>query len=1630
MTFPLSDNSDENYIDLSVLFETEETVENSNSGTETHFRKASPTKHFINSVKTDLSFSNKKVRKGVELIYKTETGYHTKCVSTLNDTAIFPLVDSGATCSILPFHLLKNFKHTKLNENVNLFTFSNEKVPILGVYKVVLFLEGFGIIKHRFLVISNKNTTPILGLDILQRTRASLVFDEHKGKHFISYPISYVSNKLCFNPVSDITLGPQSVSVQKCYFSSPHNVEVGQLFITMPTVYTLPSLMRVEQVNKGAFCGNLVCVNSSDQEVTLPKSGIKASVHDKKLRCFSDYKDSVELTLYKVEKDIFDNLSSVAPIFEKENEENNEMSNSDLQQFVHKISSLTSKPPRGVDTALLNECLNAAIFSNVYCDPCDPSESVNTLVEGGDISGGLPTGPPSGKERERLLLAEIKKLNIDEDVRDILLNNLDSLSASKWDTGKTLKPVSFQFNPSFKKETKIYKCQGEKLSFLKDQLSILQFNNFIERVNSNFGIPAFIVGTKQRNNLRLVFDARQSNTEIFEGHRSRTFLPQTQEICEKISDNARFITKLDLSKCFWSFQLDNKIIESGFSQILTPLGCFRSNRAITGWSILPNFLETYMNHYLQSDAQGQYSPLTSELIPFFDDINLFSDDTMGREFHLSDLDSTLKRIARSGLRISLAKSEWAIDLKIKSLQVLGFELSYKKISAIPGKLDTIKKVSLPDTLLKLQRFLGSLVYYKKLLSMDVSGGIATLYNYCSAEKFDYKSEEYRRAFKQVTNNLIDSALIRPSPGSLSLLFTDSSAFCSGGTLCNIEAATFARKKFKAPNFHGYICQDLLKRLSRDNDWISHLKVGTSKKDIFECLFDCLMWVKDTHRDVDSLKENLLIRVYRNMREHSALFPFNENKKRHIFNELFHNLESAEKKFDISEEYRVFLKSAMLLEFTRHIQREIIFLNNSKVGFFRVGRPYLKPPLILFESPDLYYGLYSEKSFLNYPSTLSKTVDTLEKSEILPMLEKSLKGDRDAPLIKPVGFYSRSLSAAERKRPVWVLELNAIYSALEFFTTEVAASRTIVLSDSLPSVSLLNSKKYNLHINPTLLKLANNFPDVGYVYVKGEHNCADFFSRPPRDEEIQAKDIQYPKPVAESEKLQYFSSYDQFLSHRLINDTQEQTSRCQINNLKMCNSEQQDFFSRELSKVSFQIQSQQFPPTNKEKFVSSEFGFKDISTEKIYLPESLQFALIARTHLEFGHCSFRKILNYILYYFEVNKKSLLIEKIKTFVNSCVGCLLSKPNNIKFERGAIFNDLKLRFSGSISIDIMEFSQSDLLAAATLKAGKVLVIIDHATKYMSTFLLKTGSDEEIIRALFSWFSANRIPQILLSDNASAMKSASLLKALKSVGVKVMRSAPRNSKSRGRVENGIKKLRNQIRLLRLVFPSLSPQVLISLATPIVNSTNFIDQTYSPKIQRDLCLFDRFPFLRNHNSTSTSCHEIRRKINREIQKIRQSHIQNQDQKLKKLNKGRAGKNYFKVGDFVLVKSYSNNKSKPLFSNEIYTIKDVYDHSVLLVRLIDGLETVQTFNQVKLLSQNNKCHIPKKLIPFVDLVSFENSTPNLGTKFQNLSEIDSTNVQTRSQKKKEDNQLLNELDDFDDEDLGPVTQSKTVSFKL
>ena len=1630
-TFPSTINKDDS-VNLSDFFkcvtnecETKESGQPSHKKTNSHVH----TVYHLRNVQPQFSTKKIKTRK-VKLSFRPETGYHTNIHSTVNDFSCQPLLDSGATCSILPLNMLHNFKHSQLNETADLFTFSNEQISVHGIYNVLFLLDGFGIIKQRTLVVSDEHTQPILGVDVLRKTRASLCYDNKEDTHYMSFPLSYIANKLTITPAIDVLLNPKSIGLIRCYFTTSAKVEKGQLLSTEPTKYTMPCLIEIDQVNKNGFGANILCVNSTDDSVILPKLPIAASFQNTRLSYFPDKLDEVKLKMYKVNDDWFDNLSSFAPIFSNQNakESINKSTDNNLSDLIEKMNEGAVER----SSPIVRECVYAAVFNCVYSEarpPVSPTadEKVSTLVEGGDKSGGVPYAPPPEPIRQQLVRDQIEKLDVKPDIKNILLNNTSALSASKWDPGSTKFPVSFDFDKEYTRESKIYKCSGEKLQFLQEQLNILCMNNFIERVNSNYGLAAFVVGSKAKNNLRLVFDCKVSNTFIKNGAKHRTFLPETTTIVEKISDTAQFITKMDLSKCYWSFELSKDIKESGFSQILTQVGCFKSHRAITGWNTLPLFLQHYLEFYLHTDSEGQYSPLSSNLCSFFDDVNLFSTQAMGRAGHLLDLDSTLKRISRSGLRINISKSEWAIDLTKQSIQVLGYEISYQKIGPIPGKLEALSKIPLPNTLLRLQRFLGMLVYYRKFLSLNISGAISKLYTYCSPNKFDNSNSEYKKAFKQVIENLTTNSVVRPSPQSLNILFTDSSSYCAGAVLVNLESATFSRRRFKSPTFHGYISQDLQCRLNQATDWTNQLQVGCSDKDIFNCLFSGLQWVGDTHSDVNNLRESVLCQVYRNMREHSAIFPYSANKKRHVFNHIFHSLESAE--CTLSSDYEPFLTSAMLIELSRLVNRQIIVINNSKAGYFCIGKPYQKAPLLVYQSRDLYYGLYNEKPFLQYPSSLHKSVDTLQENEILPLLEKCFNNSKDAPLIKPVGFFTRNLSAAEKKRPVWVLELMAIEAALDFFSTEINSTRSLVLSDSLPSISLLKSKKYVLHINPILLKLSTHFPSVGYIYIKGKLNAAaDFFSRPDQPgDNLQAHHVKYPK--FETDQLAFFDNYDDLLKSHLITDHAEQVSSCRINNLRLCNSSQQAFFENELSQLSFYKHSIADPPAPLSDYESFVGGYKNIHTGKIFLPDALQFAMIAKAHLEFGHVGFKKIINYILYFFDITKRTVLVDRIKHYVDNCLGCILSKPNSITYEKGAIFNDLKLDFASAISIDLMEFHQMDFKSPSTLKSGKVLVIVDHVTKYISTFLIKLGTDEEILRALVTWFSANRIPSVILSDNATAMKSAQVFRVAKSLGVRIMRSSPRNSKSRGRVENAIKKLRNQIRLLRVSLPEISPQILISIATPLVNSANFMDENFSPKLQRDLCLFNRFPFLQNHDHVAESCHDIRRKLNKEIKKVREKHVNKQKQKLKRLNKGRVDSSSFTVGDFVVVKSYSSNKSHPLFSSELYVVKKVYGHSLLLNRLIDGFLTVRTFQQCKKIVKNpSNCKIPANLVPHVDLVRFEDNLPKLDAKLLETKVISTepSTVLTRSKKRLADLEALDELEEI--QHLNSTSKQKSVRF--
>ena len=168
---------------------------------------------------------------------------------------------------------------------------------------------------------------------------------------------------------------------------------------------------------------------------------------------------------------------------------------------------------------------------------------------------------------------------------------------------------------------------------------------------------------------------------------------------------------------------------------------------------------------------------------------LYSDSSCTYQEHLADVEELLRRISRSGLRISLDKLRVGVDLVADSMTILGFKVKAGEILPDPRKLDAIKELSIPTTLVQLQRFLGMLVYFRKNLPLPIGGNIAKLHQYASANKFTPTDPQFIQCFHDIQENLRDLTIYTPQKKSLSLLYTDASRTMIGGILLNIQFQT-------------------------------------------------------------------------------------------------------------------------------------------------------------------------------------------------------------------------------------------------------------------------------------------------------------------------------------------------------------------------------------------------------------------------------------------------------------------------------------------------------------------------------------------------------------------------------------------------------------------------------------------------------------------------------------------------------------------------------------------------------------------------------------------------------------------------------------------------------------------------
>ena len=116
--------------------------------------------------------------------------------------------------------------------------------------------------------------------------------------------------------------------------------------------------------------------------------------------------------------------------------------------------------------------------------------------------------------------------------------------------------------------------------------------------------------------------------------------------------------------------------------------------------MIPAHLYSYLHEYLDNDLEGNYSPLVSPILTFYDDLNMFSRSHVPFEHHLSDLRELLQRITRSGFKINLDKSRFCENLTETDFDVLGFKISYKSIEPNPKKLQALRELECPKNFKK------------------------------------------------------------------------------------------------------------------------------------------------------------------------------------------------------------------------------------------------------------------------------------------------------------------------------------------------------------------------------------------------------------------------------------------------------------------------------------------------------------------------------------------------------------------------------------------------------------------------------------------------------------------------------------------------------------------------------------------------------------------------------------------------------------------------------------------------------------------------------------------------------------------------------------------------------------------
>ena len=319
---------------------------------------------------------------------------------------------------------------------------------------------------------------------------------------------------------------------------------------------------------------------------------------------------------------------------------------------------------------------------------------------------------------------------------------------------------------------------SQRDTIIKETQSMLSMG-IIERSVSDYCSPVVLV-KKKDGSVRFCIDYRKLNSVTVSDAEP---IPNQEELLTRIG-NARFFTKIDLTKGYWQVPLTDECKK--YTAFQTPLGLFHFMYMPFGLVTAPMTFARLMSEVLCD---------VPNVIHYFDDILIYNELW---NHHLSSVRDVLSKLRQAGLSARPTKS----FVGFQSIEFLGHVVGTGVLQPDPKKVEKMLSLRNPRTKKEVRSVLGLLGYYRKFVPhfASLSVPLSNLTKKGSPDRVPW-DDVCQQAFDEIKKILSTSPiLILPDLTSKFFLRTDASETGLGAALLQerdglLHPVHFASKKF-------------------------------------------------------------------------------------------------------------------------------------------------------------------------------------------------------------------------------------------------------------------------------------------------------------------------------------------------------------------------------------------------------------------------------------------------------------------------------------------------------------------------------------------------------------------------------------------------------------------------------------------------------------------------------------------------------------------------------------------------------------------------------------------------------------------------------------------------------------------